>query len=184
MLAWGLVVSLALLGSLAFRSPGARKGEPASDEGHGSDRLGQGAEPTDDDPSTNGVGLGSAGDEPSGGIDSFCLDTQAQCDVCRLPETKWGIFRGYVYRWDENKGRWVVAAGAVIVGSQGGAECSEPPGGDQSGLDGYYELDVDDCSLPGNVTLAADYLGQYAAIDVVYHPGNTQVWHDFYMLPY
>ncbi|MDZ7378594.1 MAG: hypothetical protein ONB06_04535 [candidate division KSB1 bacterium] len=100
------------------------------------------------------------------------------------PRRLWGLFRGYTYRWHEGKRAWVVAPGTVIVGSRDGDECSEPPGGDRSYPDGYYELDVDGCSLPGNVTLTADYLGQYAAIDVVYHPGNTQVWHNFYMLPY
>lgn len=94
-----------------------------------------------------------------------------------------GQFYGYTYYWHTQKQRWVVAAGATILGRQK-KECSKPPGGDHSHANGYYELDVAHCDLPGYVALEADYLREYGARAEVYHPGLTRVRYVFFLLPY
>ncbi|MGQ9561877.1 MAG: hypothetical protein ACUVWA_15415 [Candidatus Oleimicrobiaceae bacterium] len=89
-------------------------------------------------------------------------------------------FRGYTYYWNGLK--WCVAAGAVVVAERDGQEYSSSPAVSDSR--GHYVLNVSLCNPPATLTLRADYQGQYAASDVIYHPGNGYEDHDLYMLPY
>ncbi|MBC7188139.1 MAG: hypothetical protein H5U38_14025 [Calditrichaeota bacterium] len=85
--------------------------------------------------------------------------------------------QGHTYYWDEAKGAWRTAGGAVITALREGEACAET----SSDAEGRYDLCVSSCCRPsGTLHLVASYgdLHDY----FVTNPCGLIVQHDFYCI--
>lgn len=83
--------------------------------------------------------------------------------------------QGRTYYWDQAKGAWRIAAGAVVTALRDGEICAET----SSDAEGRYDLCVSSCCRPpGTLHLVASFGGLHDYF--VTNPCGVIVEHDFY----